>query len=72
MTTRFDAVPFDTECLELQGEAKRLCLELEEMILSIGGRRATALALTKLEECHLWIGKAIRDKQLDRSSDLKK
>ena len=29
--------------------------------------RTVALALTKLEECYMWIGKAIRDDQIERN-----
>ena len=29
--------------------------------------RAKSLALTKLEECYMWIGKAIRDAQMKRN-----
>lgn len=34
---------------------------------SMGAHRAKALALTKLEEVYMWIGKAIRDDQIERN-----
>lgn len=30
-----------------------------------------SLAITKLEECYMWIGKAIRDEQIARGGDNK-
>jgi hypothetical protein len=43
-----------------------ICLENDINILLVSPR-AKALALTKLEEVYMWIGKAIRDDQLSRN-----
>ena len=73
--SRFDYVKYDEEAVLDQESAKAVCTELELLISSIGdGRmdsaqvaRAKALAFTKLEECYMWIGKAIRDSQIQRN-----
>ncbi len=69
--SRFDYVAYDERSQALQAEAKELCQKLESFIdrLSIG--RPHALALTKLEECYMWIGKLIRDQQLAGDGDHK-
>ncbi|CAB4149731.1 hypothetical protein UFOVP558_24 [uncultured Caudovirales phage] len=66
--SRFDYVKFDEMSVRDQAEAKKACEELErviEMILPHPGR-AKSLALTKLEEVYMWIGKAVRDDQIAR------
>lgn len=72
MKSRFDYVKYDEDSCALQGEAKDRAQELEEMIQSIPSSsgnvvRYKALALTTLEECYMWIGKAIRDDQIERN-----
>lgn len=67
MTTRFDYVAYDTEAKEAQELFKNKFLNLDahvgEMLKS---PRAKALVLTKLEEAYMWVGKAIRDDQIER------
>lgn len=69
---RFDYVKYDEKSVADQEKAKRLCEELETHIESLKvtatGSRPISLALTKLEEVYMWIGKAIRDNQKDRGS----
>lgn len=64
--SRFGYVKYDNEAMVDQEEAKDLCGKLEHLIDSMGKGRATSLAITKLEECFMWIGKAIRDDQIER------
>lgn len=74
MASRFDYVKYDQASIMVQERAKKLVTELEFLIC--GGpdgfsreptRRPQALALTALEECYMWIGKAIRDTQIERN-----
>lgn len=65
--SRFDYVRYDTTSEEQQDAAKKQVKELEGLILGICNYtpgRAAALALTKLEEVYMWIGKMIRDHQI--------
>lgn len=76
--SRFDYVAYDEHSAADQRESKELVSRLETFIDSLGTDdatpvarktcgRAKALALTKLEECYMWIGKAIRDDQIERN-----
>ncbi len=65
--SRFDYVAYDEEAVAEQMEAKKAAQDLEAVIERLAPGRAKALALTKLEECYMWIGKAIRDEQLERN-----
>ena len=75
--SRFEYTKFDEESIDMQNNCKIVCQELEKLIGYIGigtgvvspkSARAKALALTKLEETYMWIGKAIRDDQTERES----
>lgn len=64
----FDYVKFDEIALDRQSNAKAICVNLEVFIQSsCEDSRSKALAFTKLEECYMWIGKAIRDDQIIRT-----
>lgn len=66
--SRFDYVKYDEEATNNQGIFKEECIVLEDAIESyLISPRAKALAITKLEECYMWIGKAIRDDQIMRN-----
>lgn len=67
MASRFDYVRYDDLSIADQAKAKKLCEDLELMILSGPASRAQSLALTKLEEVYMWIGKQIRDDQVKRT-----
>ncbi len=68
--SRFDYVKYDDKAYHNQACLKAKCETLEAEINDfIESPRAKALALTKLEECYMWIGKAVRDDQLARNSD---
>lgn len=64
---RFEYVEFDNASLKLSMAAKVLCQHLEDKIDRLPKGRASSLAMTKLEECYMWIGKAIRGAQSDRT-----
>lgn len=68
MANRFNYVEYDLEAKDLQAEFKELVQKLDDAIeIKLKKGRAHALALTKLEEAYMWIGKAIRDEQMDRA-----
>jgi len=67
MPSRFDYVRYDSQAMEQQDEAKSLVISVEKFIDQLDSPRAKALAHTKLEECYMWIGKAIRDDQIARN-----
>lgn len=80
MSSRFDYVAYDKNALADQALAKDLVKQIETFIDGIGYSlnseerklggiaRAKSLAITRLEECYMWIGKAIRDDQIIRSA----
>ena len=65
--SRFDYVKYDEAGVAQQQAFKNYCQGLEGHISELKSPRAVALALTKLEECYMWIGKAIRDDQIARN-----
>lgn len=65
--SRFDYVKYDEEANAQQAELKQKSQELEALIENLHSPRSKALALTKLEETYMWIGKAIRDDQIARN-----
>lgn len=66
--SRFDYVKYDEQADEVQKTFKIRVSQLEECIDGIlKSPRAKALALTKLEEVYMWVGKAIRDDQIARN-----
>ena len=68
--SRFDYVKYDEQSVEIQEDAKAVCLVLENLVQkNLKPGRASALALTKLEEVYMWIGKQIRDDQIARNKE---
>lgn len=66
---RFDYVRYDGESLEIQTFFKALFIKLDtEVEHAFKGGRAKALIHTKLEEAYMWVGKAIRDEQIERDA----
>ncbi len=66
--SRFDGIRFTEETARLHEHSTKLAQSLELLIESCECKKAArskAVALTKLEECHMWIGKMIRDTQID-------
>lgn len=72
MSGRFNYVRYDEQSAKQQEQAKALCEQMEAFIESLkvtsNGSRPISLALTALEETYMWIGKAIRDNQVERGS----
>jgi len=68
MVSRFDYVKYDDIAIETQDAAKKYVSMVETLIeTSVKSGRSKALALTKLEEVYMWIGKGIRDDQIARN-----
>lgn len=67
--SRFDYVKYDEQAQKDQAASKTAVEQVEHFITKYTKPgRAQSLALTKLEECYMWIGKAIRDDQIARNS----
>jgi hypothetical protein len=65
---RFDYIEYDKEATKSQEEFKDAFTDLESDIeIIIKSPRAKALALTKLEEAYMWVGKGIRADQIHRN-----
>jgi hypothetical protein len=67
MTSRFDYVAYDDEAQKAQAQFKEIFIEVDRYIDCLENGREKALAITKLEESYMWIGKAIRDEQIVRN-----
>jgi len=66
---RFDYVKYDEQACADQNGFKESFMKLEEMaVAKLISPRARYLVLTKLEEAYMWVGKAIRDDQIDRNN----
>ena len=66
--SRFDYVKYDEEAVQIQNNFKDDVTQIETHIrMQLKSQRAVAIALTKLEEFYMWIGKAIRDDQIARN-----
>lgn len=67
MSNRFDYVAYDDDAASKQRAAKTLCQALEVFVdANLPKGRASSLVHTKLEEAYMWIGKAIRDEQVEK------
>lgn len=66
---RFDYVAYDASAKSLQNDFKEAFTGLAQGIGILGNNRSTGLALTHLEECYMWVGKAIRDDQIARNEE---
>jgi len=65
---RFESLRFDSHHEGLANRASMLAQEVERFISELKPGRSSAMAVTKLEECHVWMGKAIRDDQIALSN----
>ena len=63
----FDYIKYDDQSVSNQSVFKGKCEDLEFGIKMLMDGRAKDTALIKLEECYMWIGKAIRDGQISRN-----
>lgn len=64
---RFSYVRYDADAQALQQTFKALFEELAEMTDTLPDGRAKSLVFTKLEEAYMWVGKSIRDSQIQRT-----
>jgi hypothetical protein len=67
VANRFDYVPYDETAQAQQNDFKKAYSEIADKLEALPSGRAVSLALTKLEEAYMWIGKAIRDDQISRN-----
>lgn len=69
---RFDYIRYDDDHAELQSQFYLAFNEMNDAIENnLENGRAKALAITKLEECYMWVGKQIRDQQVKKSGESK-
>lgn len=69
---RFDQVRFDDLGIDKSNYFKLLFKKIEQEVDQLAPGRAKALIYTKLEEAYMWVGKALRDEQLDRNKEYEK
>lgn len=65
--SRFDYIAYDEEAKAHQAQLKLLFTAVEDKLWTLTNTRYISLALTSLEECYMWAGKATRDDQLIRN-----
>lgn len=65
MTNRFDYIEYNERSQKLSDERKRVSQDYETLIEELPNSREKSIALTKLEECFMWVGKAIRNIQVN-------
>jgi uncharacterized beta-barrel protein YwiB (DUF1934 family) len=63
----FDYIKYDEQSAANQSVLKQKCEDLEFDIKLLMDGLAKETAMIKLEECYMWIGKAIRDGQIERN-----
>lgn len=63
--SRFDYIEYTDESQRLSDERKKVSEEFENLINKLPNSRERSIALTKLEECFMWCGKAIRNLQIE-------
>lgn len=67
--SRFDYVEYTAKSQALSNARKEVSERYEALINDLPNSREKALALTKLEECFMWVGKAIRNYQLEEAKN---
>lgn len=61
--SRFNYIEYTDKSQKLSDERKQASEDFENLINQLPNSREKSLALTKLEECFMWCGKAIRNLQ---------
>ena len=69
MSNRFRYVDYDGPSAATSGKIRKLMAVVEHAIMELPESRPRSLALTKLEESFMWVGKAIRDTQDERDAE---
>jgi len=67
-TSKFDYIAYDEKAKAHQAQLKLLVTAVEDKLYTLANTRYISLALTSLEECYMWAGKATRDDQLVRNN----
>lgn len=67
--SRFKYIEYNEESQRLSNERKSQSEQYEKLINLLPESREKSIALTKLEECFMWVGKAIRNIQVDSQKD---
>lgn len=67
-TSKFDYIAYDEKAKAHQAQLKLLVTAVEDKLHTLANTRYISLALTSLEECYMWAGKATRDDQLVRNN----
>lgn len=70
--SRFDYIEYTDKSQRLSDERKQISDDFENLINQFPNSREKSLALTKLEECFMWCGKAIRNLQLEETLEKNK
>jgi len=72
--SRFDYVKYDEKSEALQDAVKSHIMMMEMFLEELLPSREKSLAITKIEEAYMWVGKAIRNDQIVRngSAELQK
>lgn len=66
--SRLDYVKYDERAQVMQAAFKAEFETVLARVEQIKDCRAKSLALTKIEEAYMWVGKAIRDDQVQREN----
>jgi uncharacterized protein YpiB (UPF0302 family) len=61
-------IKYDAHSMEKSIAIQDALMEVEALVMRLPDSKPRALAVTKLEEAFMWIGKAIRDEQVERSA----
>lgn len=71
MNQRFSYVKYDQAAVNKQEEFKKMFEAIEEYANTfLVESRPKSLLMTALEEAYMWTGKAIRDEQISRNSQV--
>lgn len=66
----FDPIQYDFHSKQLQQDFRQSFQQIAAQVrMNLPDSRAASLALTKLEEAYMWIGKSIRDHQIEREKE---
>ncbi len=66
MRKTFSYVRYDNESAAKQQGFKKAFEEIETQLSTLKDGRAKSLVITNLEVAYMWVGKAIRDEQIER------
>ena len=67
MSDRFSYVRYDDLATSTQAHLRSAFEHVEALVAQLTPGRAQSLVYTKLEEAYMWIGKAVRDDQIQRT-----